>query len=84
MNRCERDEAKKKHDSASVVRNKLNDEMMIELSIEVDRKIVEIDTLIRSDLIESNELSLCKRDEGKQKHDASSAVRKKLNDDLKI
>ena len=46
------------------------------MSIEVDRK--------RVDLLESNELSLYDSFEATHKHDLVLAVRKQLNDDLKL
>ena len=45
------------------------------MSAEVDRKRAEIDAKIRSELRESNDLSLYERFEAKKKHEAALAVR---------
>ena len=64
---------KQKHDGALVVRTQLNDELKIEFSADLYRKIAE--------LHEFSELSLYERDDAKQKHEADIVVK---NDELKL
>ena len=80
----EKSESKQKHDAAFVLRKKLNDEIKLELHAEFDRRRIETDAAIRSELRESNETNSHERVKATQKHEASLALRKKLYDEIKI
>ena len=54
-----------KNDTSLVVRKKLSDELKLELSAEVNSRIVETEALIRSELRKFNGLSRYERDETK-------------------
>ena len=57
LSRHEKVEAKQKDEASKSVRKQLDDDLKIQISAEVDRRRVEIDAKIRSEVHESNELS---------------------------
>ena len=63
---------------------KLDDDVKLKMSVEVDRRRVEIDAEIRSEMRESNELSRYEKVEANRKDEAAKAVGKQLNDELKL
>ena len=81
MNRCEQDEVNYKCNTDLVIK-KINDELKLELSAEVDRRRVETDVEIRNKLHESNELIRCKRSKSKQKNDTALVSKKQSNNEM--
>ena len=75
-------EAKQEDEAANAVRKQLDDDLKLEMSAKIDRRRIETDSEIRSELCESNKLSRFEIVEAKQKHEAAKAVRKQLDDEL--
>ena len=83
--RCyEISEAKQKDKTTKAIIQQLDDDRKLDLSVEVDRRRVETDAEIRSELSESNEFRCYERYEVKQKDETAKSVRKKFHDDLKL